>query len=192
MDLKACLSQHGPFSEAALAEVAAVFKTRNLAKGAYLVQAHQPARELAFIETGFLRLFAINPEGKEVTVWIGGPGQFITSLSRFIFQEPNPWNIQAVTPSQLQVLSREAHLRLLEHSSTWLALDNHLLARAYTVLEQQMYAHLYADAEARYQKLMDTAPELFNHVPLLHIASMLGMAPETLSRLRSKTRETGS
>jgi len=42
-------------------------------------------------------------------------------------------------------------------------------------------------AEERYNQLLAINPELFNQVPLQYLASMLGMTPETLSRLRKKS-----
>jgi hypothetical protein len=41
-------------------------------------------------------------------------------------------------------------------------------------------------AEERYLFLFNYNPALFNQVPLHQIASMLGMTPETLSRIRNK------
>jgi CRP/FNR family transcriptional regulator, anaerobic regulatory protein len=41
-------------------------------------------------------------------------------------------------------------------------------------------------AEERYKKLFDSNRELFNQVPLQYLASMLGMTPETFSRIRRK------
>mgnify|MGYP003623247190 FL=1 len=42
-------------------------------------------------------------------------------------------------------------------------------------------------AEERYLHFFNANKELFNQVPLQYIASMLGMTPETLSRLRNRT-----
>lgn len=41
-------------------------------------------------------------------------------------------------------------------------------------------------AEQRYEKLLKDEPELLQQVPLQYIASMLGITPRHLSRLRNK------
>jgi len=41
-------------------------------------------------------------------------------------------------------------------------------------------------AEERYHLFFANNKELFNQVPLQYIASMLGMTPETFSRIRKK------
>jgi len=140
---------------------------------------------MAFIHTGVLRMYNIN-EKKEVTLWIGSENSFITDLSSFINQLPARWFIEAVLPCRLLVISRENHFALLKQNPAWLEFDNQLLINAFTILEQRMFSHLYMSAEERYQNLMEHEPGLFNRVPLKQIASMLGMTPETLSRLRGK------
>jgi len=39
-------------------------------------------------------------------------------------------------------------------------------------------------AAERYQRFVEDSGHLLQHVPLKHIASYLGMTPETLSRVR--------
>jgi hypothetical protein len=54
------------------------------------------------------------------------------------------------------------------------------------VLEDRVVHHLSLSAEQRYDALFRMAPDLFSQVPLQYLASMLGMKPETLSRIRKK------
>ena len=83
-------------------------------------------------------------------------------------------------------------VQLLETNPQWLELDNILLARAFSLLEQNMFSHLHTTARQRFEALLSTNPAIFNHVPLQHIASMLGITPETLSRLRKSLSDTTS
>ena len=54
------------------------------------------------------------------------------------------------------------------------------------VLEDRIVQHLSMSAEERFNQLFNTNPALLNEVPLQYVASMLGMTPETLSRIRKK------
>jgi CRP-like cAMP-binding protein len=51
-------------------------------------------------------------------------------------------------------------------------------------LEDRVFGHLSLSAEERYLQFFNQNKELFNQVPLQYIASMLGMTPETFSRIR--------
>ncbi len=138
---------------------------------------------MAFIESGYLRMFDLI-DGKEITFWIGSNGKFITSLSSFVFETPNFWNIQAVTDCTLHVIDRDTHSKLCKTQPKWLEFDNILLAHSFALLEQKMLSQLHTTSQQRFNTLFKEHPQLFNHVPLQYIASMLGITPETLSRLR--------
>ncbi|MBK8343406.1 MAG: hypothetical protein IPL12_08910 [Bacteroidetes bacterium] len=45
-------------------------------------------------------------------------------------------------------------------------------------------ANLFMSCEDRYIRFFNENPEIFNRVPLYHIASYLGMEKESLSRIR--------
>jgi CRP-like cAMP-binding protein len=53
-------------------------------------------------------------------------------------------------------------------------------------MESRVFDLISKPAEERYQQLFDQNRELFNQVPLQYLASMLGMTPETFSRIRKK------
>lgn len=138
---------------------------------------------MAFIESGYMRMYDI-ADGKEITLWIGSTGKFMTSLSSFVFQTSNNWNIQAITDCKLYVINRENHFNLNRIEPKWLEFDNFLLANSFALLEKKMFTQLHTTAKQRFHSLLDEDPELFKNVPLQYISSMLGITPESLSRLR--------
>lgn len=189
--LKACITQHVSMSSDEMEQVLSCFEPLDIKKGDHLLQAGKTCRHLAFIEEGFLRMYNI-VDGKDITYWIGGSGRFITSVASFVFQTSNYWNIQAVTSARAWTISRDNHFGLGKQVPKWIEFDNLLLAHAFAILEKSMFAHLHTTARERYETLMVEEPELFNHVSLQYIASMLGIAPESLSRLRKKAADSSS
>ncbi|MDX1617650.1 MAG: Crp/Fnr family transcriptional regulator [Balneolaceae bacterium] len=189
--LQECITDNIAIPTSELETIADTFRSRSLSKGEYLLRAGSPCREMAYIESGYLRMYDV-VEGEEITIWVGSEGSFITSLSSFMLRQPNYWNIQAVTDARLQVIGRDDHIDLLEQVPKWLEFDNLILTRAFAMLEQRLLSQLHTTARERYENLLDENPEIFNHVPLQHIASMLGIKPETLSRLRKNRYEVNS
>ena len=51
--------------------------------------------------------------------------------------------------------------------------------------------HVSMTGEERYQFLQSQNPDLFNQVPLKYLASMMGMTPESLSRIRKDLTQGG-
>ena len=163
--------------------ILSVFEPLEITKGEFFLKSGRICRQMAFIESGYMRMYDI-ADGKEITLWIGSNGKFITSLSSFIFETSNHWNIQAITNCKLYVITRENHFRLNKTEPKWLEFDNILLANSFALLEKNMFSQLHTTAKQRFHSLLEEEPELFNKVPLQYIASMLGITPESLSRLR--------
>jgi CRP-like cAMP-binding protein len=184
------LVEYFPVSKELLAEVVPKFKREELLKGAYYIKMGRPAQKLGFIESGLVRIYAASEE-KEVTQWISTPGYFITELSSFIFQKPSRLHLQAIEDCVIYSITKEDHRELCKSSAEWNEVDKKFIAKCFVTLEDRIFSHLYMTAEERFKQLMDFQPELFNKVPLQYLASMLGMTPETLSRMRKKT-STGS
>lgn len=183
--LKNCISEQITMSSEVVNDIADYFHPEYFKPGDHFTEPGKVCKKMAFISSGALRMYNV-AEGKEVTLWIGTENRFITDLRSFVQQTPARWYIEAITDCELAVISREDHFKLLENQPKWLEFDNRLLTSAFSIMEHRLYSHLYMTAEERYRELMEYEPELFNRVPLKMIASMLGIAPETLSRLRSK------
>lgn len=163
--------------------ILSVFEPIEITKGQFFLKSGKTCRQMAFIESGYMRMYDI-VDGKEITFWIGSDGKFITSLSSFIFETNNIWNIQAITDCKLYVINRENHFKLSKTEPKWLEFDNILLAHSFALLEKSMFSQLHTTAKQRFHSLLTEEPKLFKNVPLQHIASMLGITPESLSRLR--------
>ncbi|WP_299681595.1 Crp/Fnr family transcriptional regulator [uncultured Dokdonia sp.] len=181
--LKDCITKHVPVQNETLDTIVSFFEPVTVSKGTFLLESGSISNQLIFIASGYLRMYDIS-DGKEITLWIGSQGKFITSVSSFVFQTSNYWNITAITNSEVYILSREDHFYLCQSQPKWLEFDNLLLASSFALLEQKMFSHLHTTAKQRFEKLLQEEPSLFNHVPLQYIASMLGITPESLSRLR--------
>lgn len=184
--LENCIKGQIGLSQDQLDEITSNFKSVQFSKGDFLIRQGAQANAMYFIVEGYLRLYSLAGD-EEVTLWIAGPSNFVTDLSGFVHHEPAQWNIQALTDLKCMAISRTDHESLLNVSAKWMEFDNKLLANAFKMLEQRMFSQLHLSAKERYDLLMSTQPEIIQHVPLLHIASMLGMKPETLSRMRSNS-----
>lgn len=165
--------------------ISSFFKPETIKKGDYFLLTGKAADKLSFIQTGLLRVF-LATENKEVTQWISTKGYFVTDLSGFIFEQPARWTIQALADTELFTIKREDYKKIGTLMPKWHELEKLFIAGCFTTLEDRIFSHLSMSAEERYTLFFEHNKSLFNQVPLQYIASMLGMTPETLSRIRKK------
>jgi CRP/FNR family transcriptional regulator, anaerobic regulatory protein len=168
-----------------LMKISSYFKPVTLKKNEYFLKTGRQSDRLGFVQSGLIREFVII-EDKEVTKWISTKGYFVVDLSSFIFHLPARWNIQALTDCELYIIENKDYQNIKQVLPRWPELEKLFIAKCFTVLEDRILSHLSMTAVERYNHLFNFNPELFNQVPLQYVASMLGMTPETLSRLRKK------
>lgn len=161
------------------------FRQETLKKGDYFLETGKGCNKLSFIQSGMLRIY-VQTEDKEVTQWISTKGYFITDLAGFVFETPARWTIQALTDVELFTINRSDYVKLGLLIPKWHELEKLFIARCFVILEDRIFTHLSMTAEERYNFFFEHNKELFNQVPLQYIASMLGMTPETFSRIRKK------
>jgi len=166
--------------------IVSLFSANKINKGDYLLKSGKQCDKLCFIKTGLVRVF-VSMEDREVTKWISTKGYFVTDLASLIFDTPARWTIQALTEAELFIIKKEDYQKIGEKLPQWHQLEKLFLARCFTIMEDRIFTHLSMTAEERYHHFFEHNKELFNQVPLQYIASMLGMTPETFSRIRSKS-----
>lgn len=174
-----------------LQAISTFFQPRSLDKGDFFLKTGRHAQQLGFVQTGLLREY-VELDDQEVTKWISTKGNFVVDLASFLFHQPARWNIQALTDCELFVIDVADYQKIGPAVPRWATLEKLFIAKCFTVLEDRILQHLALSAEARYNQLFQYNQELFNQVPLQYLASMLGMAPATLSRIRKKAAEKTS
>jgi len=174
-----------------LIKISHFFKPMTLKKGDYFLKSGQQSDRLGFVQSGIIREF-VHINDKEVTKWISTKGYFVVDLASFTFHLPARWNIQALTDCELYIIDAKNYQKIGQVISRWTELEKLFITKCFSVLEERIVTHLSMTAEERYTQLFNFNQELFNQVPLQYLASMLGMTPETLSRLRKKAASSTS
>jgi len=174
-------------SDAHLEQIADMFVPELLDKNDFYIQEGQYCNKLSFVIRGNLRIYQILDHGKEVTQWISTGGDFVTDLSGLMFNAPVKRSIQALSEVNLYTIHRANYERIGQVVPNWHQLEKTFISKCFVTLEERIFTFLSMDSKARYEHFFSYKPELFNQVPLQYLASMLGMSPETFSRIRSNS-----
>lgn len=179
-----------PISDEQAGNFFAHFEPQQLAAEEYFVREGQVCGRIAFLETGMVRHFYLN-EGEEVTRWMSLEGDFLTSLGSFILQKPSSHYLQAVNPCKMWVINAPLWWKLYGEHEILRSLWTRMMEINVIGFEDRVYQQLASDAEQRYLYFMRHYPAFIERVPQKYIASMIGIKPESLSRLRASISKKG-
>ncbi|MDF3025728.1 MAG: Crp/Fnr family transcriptional regulator [Fluviicola sp.] len=168
-----------------LKTISSHFHPVSLGKGECFFRENGYANHMAFVKSGLLREWVDLPD-KEITKWIATPGYFITDLNSFLFDKPAASTLQALTDCELYLISKDDYRNMGKSIPTWNTVEKLFMAKCFSTMGDRILSFISMTAEERYAQLWNANKELFNQVPLQYLASMLGMTPETFSRLRKK------
>lgn len=158
---------------------------KQVKKGEYLLREGSVCRNCMIIEEGIARKFLVS-SNKEITTELYFQDDIAVSFDSFCNQTPsNEW-IEALTEVTITLLNFQEFQQLKAIHPELIKLDL-VIAEHYTLwLEKRLVDFRTLDASERYLNLLKQNPHYVQHIQLNIIASYLGVAVETLSRIRSK------
>ena len=175
-----------PLTQKMEKEIIDSFYEKSIKKNAYFLTAYEDLVKVGFINRGLFRYFYIDAEGKETTKYFAKENEFIISFTAFKGVK-SPFFIQALESSRIICIQTKVLKTLIERNTDWLKLYVFLLEQSYLIKEKREADFLLYKAYTRYNNFNMEFPTLIDRVQQQHIASYLGITPESLSRiLRNK------
>ena len=137
-----------------------------------------------FVEKGLIRLFLLDPKGREFNLLFAYEGQFLGDLAT---PSPTRFNLETIEDSILYSIDDEGlrQLDLLAEEHSKYMQDT--FRRSYLFLQKRLVSILSRTAEDNYLELRDRNPDLLARLPQYHVASYLGVSPEFLSKIIART-----
>jgi len=125
-------------------------------------------------------------DGSDVTCFFMCENDFVGDPDSFFQQKPSDKNVQALTDCQLITISYDNMQKLLQNVPRGKEV-NAAIAHYVTMkmLHQRTFL-LNLDATVRYKEFMREYPHVLQRVPLSYVANFLGIAQQSLSRLRKQ------
>lgn len=160
-------------------------KNKVFRKGEIIQEANSLKAYAIYVKKGILRSFIIDSKGKEHIYAFACEGWIIGDIEAMEYDQPTQLFVDCLEDSEVVLFENKCLFnpdleksQLIEYAK--------LLSRRIGRLQRRVLMLMGTSAKDRYQYFLDVYPELPNRISQKLIASYLGIAPQTLSTIRSK------
>lgn len=179
-------SVHARLGKESIIALAEVLACKKFKKGERVLDEGEICRDILFIEKGMTRQFYFK-YNKDLTEHIGYENGMVMCLESYFSELPTRLMIETLETTIVWVINKKKIEALAE--------TNFEIATFYrkifemSLIDSQVKADTlrFEPANERYAKILSLHPEILKRAPLIYIASLLQMTPETLSRVRSSS-----
>jgi CRP-like cAMP-binding protein len=183
--LKAYCKTKVPLTEEELGLIDSYFEVKTLKKQEYLLRDGKVCNFIGFISQGTIRHFHIK-DGLEKTCDISFEHSWVTDFQSFTHNIPAVMNLQAMEDTTLFIIQKDKLYKLYKECNAYETFGR-LMAEEVAQRATEIAMSLSSDKpEQRFQNLIRKQPDLFQRVPQKYIAALLGISPESLSRIRNR------
>ena len=167
-----------------LHELAEILTCKKYKKGERILNEGDVCRSMLYIEKGLTRQFYFKYD-KDLTEHIAYEGGVVICLESYLKEEPTRLMIETLEPTVVWEIPKDRLEMLAQEDASIGAWYRRIFELS--LIESQVKADTlrFEPAHERYSKLLQLHPEILKRAPLVYIASLLQMTPETLSRVRS-------
>lgn len=159
------------------------FKEELFRKNEFLVEAGKVCSRINFIKSGLVRRFYLS-DGEEMTKWLYHDNHWVAIMSSYFEQKTSFEFLQACEDTIVYSLSFENEQKLLEYP-LFFRFYAHFFRCSLSAFDEFHFVFGSMSAQKKYQYLIDKFPLMIQKAKQKHIASLLNISQETLSRIRA-------
>lgn len=178
-------SRISPLSTEEAEAITQSMQIRSFKKGDFLLREGQVAFTTYFILEGCVREYVIN-EGEEKTTNFFTEEQWAISLNSFNPQHKSKHNWVCTEDTDVVIGDEEKSQELFSRFPRFETISRKVMEAVFAERMEAATAYTTDSAEDRYQKLLESRPDLVQRVPQYQLASYIGVKPESLSRIRKR------
>jgi CRP-like cAMP-binding protein len=142
---------------------------------------------VAYLNSGVIRHYHTK-DGNEITCDITLNNNFITDFKSLTQNIPSNYNFQILKDAELLLIKKNDLFKLYTENRN-IGSFGRIMAEQVAQRTIDIAMSLSSDKpEERVEKLINQRPDLFQEVPQRYLANLLGISPESLSRIRARRK----
>ncbi|MFZ1528270.1 MAG: Crp/Fnr family transcriptional regulator [Ferruginibacter sp.] len=162
------------------------YREKSYRKNELILQPGVVAHDVFFVLNGGLHQYYITENGADRSCAFCFENNYITDLESFSKKIPASSYLRTLMPSKCLLISCEDLTELLNTSPAVSKYFGILMERIAAESIRRTKSLLSSTPEKQFKELLEQEPEIFQKVPQRYIAQYLGVAPESLSRIKKR------
>nr|WKN37428.1 Crp/Fnr family transcriptional regulator [Tunicatimonas sp. TK19036] len=154
-------------------------------KGTYILKQGQISKECYFNIQGLVRQYELI-EGEEKTTYFYSEGEAIVAFESAAKEIPCQYNWVCEEDTVLVIGRIDGIEDAYNRNPKLEVMSKLFIGQEFGKYQDLSSSLITLSPEQRYLRLLEKRPDLLNRVAQYHIASYLGIKPETLSRIRKR------
>lgn len=184
--LKSILSFGGILTREEIDYIIPFFKYSKLKANEHFLEFQKIAHEIAFVESGILRVYSVDPKGNDITKHFITENQFFVDLESYYAVKPATEAFQAVVVAELMTIHKCVIEKLSnEIPNFYIFIKSITEVALLNKIKNNDFLH-FGNAKTRYLEFIKRHPVIAQQAPQQHIASYLKITPQSLSRIRKE------
>ncbi len=180
-----CIKEYIIVSDELELAINKVANIKEYTKGDLIVEEGKTCNYLFFTSEGIVRTY-LYQKGKDITHWIYADKSFFTSWHSYILRKPSSEYIEVTTDAKMILISYDDWQNLYREFPELERFGRLLIEEQIAIIDEFYKGYYFLTAKEKYELLTKSFPNITQIANLGHIASMLGISQETLSRIRAK------
>ncbi|QDW25260.1 Crp/Fnr family transcriptional regulator [Pedobacter sp. KBS0701] len=165
--------------------VTALFREKTFKKGDFFLAEGQICKQVGFVTKGLMRYY-INHDGEEKTYAFSQENQYVCNYESFLPQSPSSKIIQALEDCDVFVISHRNLQLLYAKVREGERYGRIAIESVFLQILKDINSFYTETPETRYERFLHNHPDLQQRISQYHIASFVGVKPQSLSRIRKR------
>jgi len=166
--------------------VQSVFKPVIKNKKTQILKEGFVADRFFFLKKGLVRVYCISEDGNELTSDIISASNFVTSFESFRKATPSKVIVEAVVDCELLMILKIDYIKLFKEIENWQKFCNSIYEGYLFRSSRRINTLKNLSAKERYLDFLKFNKAIIKDIPVKHLASYLGVKPQSLSRIRKE------
>jgi CRP-like cAMP-binding protein len=159
---------------------------REYPKGAVLLRQGEAPDSCFFVLEGCVRQYSLGEDGTETTIEFFAEEEAVEVFQGLAGGKPSEYSLACLEDSVILVGDLMTVSATYARYPKLVPITRAMTERNYARTREAFAAFRASSPEERYKSLLESRPGLLDRVPHYLVASYLGVAPETLSRIRKR------